>query len=76
MYPIEINTWYSCQPDKKKPGIELCKIRLMTDHSYQYKWHIVTYYDERDLFGGSLKDCKDWINNHASDRRYLENGSV
>ena len=73
MYPIEVNTWYSCQPDKKHPDkIELCKICLMTDPWYKYRWHIVTYYDGLDLFGGSLNDCLHWINNHASDRRYLE----
>ena len=77
MYPIEVNTWYSCQSDKKQPDkIELCKICLMTNPRYKYRWHIVTYYDGRDLFGGSLNDCLHWINNHASDRRYLENGSL
>lgn len=73
MYPIEVNTWYSCRPDKKKPdNVELCKICLMTDSRYKYRWHIVTYYDGRDLFGGYLNDCLHWISEHASDRRYLE----
>lgn len=71
MYPIEVNTWYCCEPDKKSRDTELCKICLMTGSPYKYKWHIVTYYDGRDLFGGSLNDCLHWINNHVSNRRYL-----
>lgn len=72
MYPIEVNTWYSCKPDKKKPAIELCKICLMTDNRYKYKWHIVTYYDGHDLFGGSLNDCLHWVNIHYCGEKYLQ----
>ena len=71
MYPIEINTWYNVIPDRKRDRVELAKICRMTDASYHYKWHIVTYYDGRDLFGGTLNDCLHWINNHSTDRRYF-----
>lgn len=70
MYPIEINTWYNCIPDKKRDKVELCKICRMYDDRFKYKWHIVTYYDGHDIFGGTLKDCLHWIHNHHTDRRY------
>lgn len=70
MYPIEINTWYNCIPDKKRDKVELCKICRMYDDRFKYKWHIVTYYDGLDIFGGTLKDCLHWINNHHTNRRY------
>lgn len=77
MTNIEVNTWYSCEPYKNQPErVELCQICLMTDARYKYRWHIVTYYDRRDLFGGSLKDCINWIKEHRTDRRYLDNGKV
>lgn len=70
MYPIQINTWYNCIPDKKRDKVELCKICRMYDDRFKYKWHIVTYYDGHDIFGGTLNDCLHWINNHHTYRRY------
>ena len=70
MYPIQINTWYNCIPDKKRDKVELCKICRMDDDRFKYKWHIVTYYDGLDIFGGTLNDCLHWINNHYTYRRY------
>ena len=72
MYPIEVNTWYNCIPDRERNQVELCKICLMNDERYHYKWHIITYYDGRDLFGGTLNDCLHWINSHCTKRRYLD----
>ena len=75
MYPIEINTWYNCVPDRKKPDqLELCKICRMHDERYHYHWHIVTYYNGTDVFGGELNDCLHWINSHYVNRRYLDHG--
>ena len=72
MYPIEINTWYNCIPDQKQVGrVELCKICRLHDPKFGYNWHIVTYYDGRDLFGGTLNDCLHWINSHHTERRYF-----
>ena len=70
MYPIEINTWYNCIPDPKKDKVELCKICRMEDSRYGYHWHIVTYYDGFDVFGGTLNDCLHWIKIHHTNRRY------
>lgn len=70
MYPIEINTWYNVVPDPKVGRVELAKICRMNDASFHYNWHIVTYYDGRDIFGGTLNDCLHWINNHSTNRRY------
>lgn len=74
MYPIEINTWYNIIPDQKSGRVELAKIcRMPADPDRPkkaYHWHIVTYYDGRDIFGGTLNDCLHWINNHSTNRRY------
>lgn len=69
MYPIQINTWYNVEPDTSGK-VELAKICRLNDERFHYKWHIVTYYDGRDIFGGTLNDCLHWINSHATNRRY------
>ena len=69
MYPIEINTWYNCIPDKSTGNVELCKIWKPAGSGL---WQVCTYYDGRDLFTGTLNDCLHWINNHYTrDRRYF-----
>lgn len=69
MYPIEINTWYNCIPAKEADKVELCKI-CRTYGSYPSTWHIVTYYDDKEVYSGTLNDCLHWINNHYTERRY------
>ena len=69
MYPIQINTWYNVEPDPSGK-VELAKICRLYDDTCHYKWHIVTYYDGRDIFGGTLNDCLHWMNAHQSNRRY------
>lgn len=76
MQKIEVNTWYNCVPDAKRDTVELCKICMFPDARYHYSWHIVTFYNGFDVFGGSLKDCINWIKEHKTDRRYLDNGKV
>lgn len=69
MYPISINTWYNCIPDKSTGKVELCKICRLVGTGC---WSIVTYYDGKNLFDGCLNDCLHWINSHyTKDRRYF-----
>lgn len=69
MYPIEINTWYNCIPNKEQDHVELCKICRQYGQ-YPTAWHVVTYYDGKEVFSGTLNDCLHWINNHYTERRY------
>ena len=50
-----INKWYNTLIGG---NIELCKIT----HFYLAKdWSVVCYYSGKDLFVGSLSDCKKWL---------------
>lgn len=74
MYPISVRTWYtcvleSCIPAKKDVfPVELCEI-IHADGL----WHIITYYDGKDVYAGTLNDCFHWINSHYVNRRYCGN---
>lgn len=67
---IEINRWYVCLIGQSE---ELCKITryYITDPYVPNKknsgWEVVCYYTGRDLFSGSLADCRLWLR----DRLYL-----
>ena len=71
-----LNTWYCCQPDPDRfEYFELCKIKrekIRDEHGYRYDYLVVTYYDGKELFRGGLKECKEWINKHWVERRYLD----
>lgn len=75
--PIEC--WYCCQPDLSKQDYELCKIRrekikdLDDECGFRLEYAIITYYDGKEIFRGSLSDCQHWINEHWTERRYLDN---
>lgn len=68
MYPIQINTWYNCVPDHEAGKVELCKICRL--YAADFHWQVVTYYDGRNVFAGTLNDCLHWINSHFTNRRY------
>ena len=70
---ILINTWYNCDIDNSG-RFELCKICRSSDPLAG--WHIVTYYDGREITSGDLRECFHWIERHYSGRRYLDNGKV
>lgn len=73
MYRICINTWYNCVPNDVSGNIELCKI--CRPAGYSSGWQIVTYYDAKEVFSGELKACLRWLEEHITDRRYLDNAS-
>ena len=74
--PLEC--WYCCQPDLAVQEYELCKIRrekikdVYAEHGFRLEYCIITYYDGKELFRGSLNDCQHWINRHWTERRYLD----
>lgn len=66
---IEINRWYVCLIGQSE---ELCKItRHYITGPYtnlpKGTWKVVCYYTGKDLFSGSLSDCRLWLR----DRLYL-----
>ena len=63
------NNWFCCSIDNSSQ-IELCKIKQnkgVGNHS------IVTYYDGKEVYSGSLSQCQEWIKTHWIEKRYLEN---
>lgn len=52
---IEINRWYVSLIGQSE---ELCKI---TRHYLSSDWKVVCYYTGRDLFAGSLAECRTWL---------------
>ena len=62
------NNWFCCSIDNSSQ-IELCKIKQnkgVGNHS------IVTYYDGKEVYSGSLTQCQDWIKIHWIEKRYLD----
>lgn len=68
MFPIHINIWYTCIPDKKTGQVELCRINA---HG-KGDWIISTYYDGQVVYRGTLNDCLHWVNVHFMHMRYLD----
>ena len=52
---IEVNRWYVSLIGQSE---ELCKI---TRHHLTPDWKVVCYYTGRDLFAGSLAECRAWL---------------
>lgn len=73
-----LDCWYCCQPDIDKQDYELCKIIREkvkdedTEHGWRIEYQIITYYEGKCLLAGSLSKCKEWINSHWTERRYLD----
>lgn len=72
---ISYNSWFCCQLDGTET-IELCRIRKRTvsdsNIGYRNEWYVITYYDCKEVFSGSLFECRKWIENHWIERRYLD----
>ena len=62
------NNWFCCSIDNSSQ-IELCKIKQnkgVGNHS------VITYYDGKEVYSGSLTQCQDWIKTHWIEKRYLD----
>ena len=62
------NNWFCCSIDNSSQ-IELCKIKQnkgVGNHS------VITYYDGKEVYSGSLTQCQEWIKTHWIEKRYLE----
>ena len=70
------NSWYCCHLDMPDQ-FELCRIqqRKTTDSKTGlcvYEYFVITYYEGKELYSGSRKDCQKWIDEHWVERRYLD----
>ena len=70
--------WFTCALDdvEKIKYFELCRINSThvwdSQKNYHHIYEIITYYDGKVVFTGSLKECRQWITTHYVDRRYLD----
>ena len=60
---IEVNRWYNTLINQ---NIELCKIvRAYNIGGYNgvsvYDWKVTSYYNGKELFAGSLGECRKWL---------------
>lgn len=58
--------WYNCLINRP----ELCKVTqaAITDPAtgvVVHAWRVVCYYTGEDVYVGSLKECKQWIDEHS-----------
>lgn len=68
MSRIMIDTWYCCEFNNT---VELCKI-CRCEQIEDYRWQIITFYDRKNIFYGTIKDCLKWIEENKTDRRYID----
>ena len=69
-----LKNWYTCQPDPAVDRFELCRIQKVktSDPAMPVSWVIITYYDGKEIYSGTLKQCSQWIENHWVEKRYLD----
>lgn len=72
---VKLNEWYCCHFPIRN-AFELCKVmkRLIKgpDNRLRYEYFIITFYDRREVFSGTRKDCFSFIENNWVERRYLD----
>ena len=72
--PMRSNQWYNCWYVDRP---ELCKITqaIITDTNTGaevHAWRVVCYYTGKDIYTGTLKECRLWIEEHLIGGKYLE----
>lgn len=66
------NRWYCCQLDVSG-RFELCKIKRYKTDINKFEYYVITYYDCKEVFKGSLFECDNWIKTHFVERKYINN---
>lgn len=77
-----LKSWYTCIPDNSDK-CELCRIQKVLPSpagrhgrqdsgSNQVYWCVITYYEGKELYSGTLAQCKKWIESHWIEKRYLD----
>ena len=65
---VSFNSWFCCCLEQTN-SVELCKV--MRDKGTGTH-RIITYYDGKEVYSGSLEQCRKWIETHWIEKRYLE----
>ena len=65
--------WTCCQLDFMGT-FELCKIKMRKLDNKHKDYCVMTYYDCKEVFTGNLVQCKEWMQKHEVDRRYINSG--
>lgn len=64
---VSYDNWFCCAVDNDHQ-VELCKIKRNKAGNYS----VMTYYDGREVYSGSMEQCRKWIDTHWIEKRYLE----
>lgn len=65
--------WTCCQLDFMGT-FELCKIKMRKLSAKQKDYYVITYYDCKEVYSGTLAQCEKWMREHEVDRRYVNSG--
>lgn len=68
---LSYDNWFTCSIDFMS-GFELCKIKKRKGFDSKSEYYIITYYDGKELYSGSLAQCQKWIETHWVEKRYLD----
>lgn len=73
---VSYDSWFCCSIDSMD-AMELCKIKRrkvdqINKADRKFEYYIITYYDGREVYSGSMTQCREWINKHWVERRYLD----
>lgn len=72
LMPVDIDRWYGCYYIESN---ELCKVVRATIDVQEtgtkvFAYKVVCYYTGKDVYIGSLADCKQWIREHVVGGKY------
>ena len=68
---LSYDNWFCCSIDFMN-SFELCKIKRRKGPDSKSEYYIITYYEGKEVYSGSLAQCQSWINEHWVEKRYLE----
>lgn len=68
---VSYDNWFCCSVDNTE-RFELCKIKRRKTYDSKSEYYIVTYYEGKEVYSGSLSQCQEWIKTHWVEKRYLD----
>lgn len=68
---VSYDNWFCCSVDNMD-CFELCKIKRRKAYDSKSEYYVVTYYEGKEVYSGSLAQCQKWIDTHWVEKRYLE----
>ena len=68
---LSYDNWFCCSIDFIT-NFELCKIKRRKGLDSKFEYYIITYYEGKEVYSGSLAQCQEWIKEHWIEKRYLD----